>query len=52
MPVPAIDVKHLPDYGEPIALHGAHAVLPGDDLGVVDDAWIVAIILVHDNRAI
>jgi len=48
--VPVIQITDLPEYTEPVALHGAR-LNDGPALGVNDDLWIIAVILVYESAA-
>ncbi|ESZ88933.1 MAG: hypothetical protein Q27BB25_01800 [Blastomonas sp. CACIA14H2] len=45
---PVIHITDLPDYPEPVALHGAR-LGSGAALGANDDLWIIAVILVYET---
>lgn len=45
---PVIAIDDLPDFHQPIALHGAR-LHNRPALGVNDDLWIIAVIMVYEN---
>ncbi len=46
--VPVIDISELPDFPQAIALHGAR-LSSGAGLGMNDDLWIIAVIMVYEK---
>jgi hypothetical protein len=46
--VPAIPLAELPDYDNPVALHGAR-IDCSPCTGVNDDLWIIAVIMVYET---
>lgn len=47
---PVIRITDVPDYPQPIALHGAR-LGSSSVTGVNDDLWIVAVIVVYESAA-
>lgn len=47
-PQPVISLNDLPDYDSPVALHGAR-LDSSPALGVNDDLWVIAVILVYET---
>lgn len=47
---PIIRITDLPEFSEPIALHGAR-LNDGPVLEINDDLWIIAVILVYESAA-
>lgn len=45
---PVIHIDDLPDLESPVALHGAR-LDSGPVLGVSDDLWIIAVIMVYEK---
>jgi hypothetical protein len=46
--VPRISLDELPDFEGPVALHGAR-MDSSPCLGVSDDLWIIAVIMVYEK---
>ena len=45
---PVIHITELPGFVDPVALHGAR-LNDGPVLGVTDDLWIIAVIMVYEG---
>lgn len=45
---PIIQLDDLPDYESPVALHGAR-LDSSPCIGVSDDLWIIAVIMVYEK---
>lgn len=45
---PVIHISDLPGFAQPVALHGAR-LSDGPILGVTDDLWIIAVIMVYES---
>lgn len=43
-----VHISELPGFAEPVALHGAR-LNDSPVMGVTDDLWIIAVILVYDS---
>ncbi|MEZ5710814.1 MAG: hypothetical protein R3E02_15660 [Blastomonas sp.] len=47
MPIPVISVNDLPEFDDAVAIYGARQE-SGPAIGAMDDAWLVAVIMVYD----
>lgn len=47
--MPVIKLSDLPDFDSPVALHGAR-MDSSPVLGMSDDLWIIAVIMVYESR--
>lgn len=45
---PVIQISDLLAFAQPVALHGAR-LSDGPVLGVTDDLWIIAVIMVYES---
>lgn len=45
---PVIHISDLPGFAQPVALHGAR-LSDAPVLGVTDDLWIIAVIMVYES---
>lgn len=46
--IPVISLSDLPDFENPVALHGAR-LDSNPVMGVSDDLWIIAVIMVYER---